>query len=177
VRTTLRLVALAIVCAFGPAAAWLHVETPRARPITVARIVTMAAVPADRAQLEMDADLLALVAWSEDVRAPEAVMWTVVNRARRAGTPIITEVFRPWQYHGLARGDPRAWRRARSDRAELARFRRLARLILEGRRADPTRGATHFHAADSPAPPWAPPPRAWAHRGSSLFYRAVPASR
>lgn len=177
VRDIAHLFLLALVCSFAPAAVWFGEDQPPRvyqAPPTMAVMTPSAMV----AQRDMDADVLALVAWSEDVRAPEAVMWTIVNRARARGTSVLEEARRPEQYHGV-RGDrdPRAWRRARRDRAELARFRRLAGLILRGELADPTRGATHFHAVGSKEPTWAPPPRAWVVRGGSAFYRVRPVSR
>lgn len=118
----------------------------------------------------MDADLLTAVAISEDYAAAAAVMHVVVNRAKRCGCSILEVVAEREQFHGWVRGeDPRqrwgaAWEPARR------RYRGLADAVLSGALADPTQGATHFHAVGSWTPTWAPEETAWVEVGRTYFY-------
>ena len=117
-----------------------------------------------------DAALLAMVAKTEDPQAGEAVMWTVINRARATGRTPREEATRPRAYHGLetSRADWTA-----GDRAQLARLERRAAAVLAGRVPDPTGGATHFHRVGSWTPAWAPGEESWTRLGSHAFYRAA----
>ena len=54
---------------------------------------------------------------------------------------------------------------------ELAPFLALAAAVLSGQHADPTHGATHYHAVSSPAPSWAYEQTPCARIGHRVFYR------
>jgi spore germination cell wall hydrolase CwlJ-like protein len=124
------------------------------------------------AEREMDADMLAAVAVAEDHRAPSAVMWTVRNRARRSGRTLLEVVAAPRQFHGWVRGrDPRHRWRNRWERRRMAQMRELAYRVMGGQVRDPTRDATHFHAAKSRAPRWAPRKHRWVVLGGTAFYK------
>jgi Cell Wall Hydrolase len=114
-----------------------------------------------------DAVLLATIAKSEDPTAADAVIWTVLNRARKARASIAT-VATPGAYHGLA--VKRDWSR-RADQKQFAECLRVARAVLAGRLPDPTAGATHFHRIGTPDPPWAPEPAVRRVFGAHEFYR------
>lgn len=117
-----------------------------------------------------DAHLLARVAASEDPRAPEAVMWTVLNRR---GSRALRDVATPSAYHGLRRPP----RDTYLDRRLELRLELVALDVLAGRVPDPTGGATHFHRVGTPTPAWAPDPSRWVVLGSHAFYREVPSKK
>jgi hypothetical protein len=126
---------------------------------------------------EMDADVLADVALGEDPDALDAVMWTVINRARLSGRSAVEEV-QSGRAYGTRIGDRwvPSWRRAPGRRWrgapwEWQRARRTALAILEGEIPDPTGGATHFHRSGTWTPPWAPESEDWTEVGRHYFYR------
>lgn len=124
-----------------------------------------------RALLLADAELLAAVAKSEDPHAATAVMWTVLNRVEGRASDVLGAAT-SGAYHGMTRhGDPRRRWTNVLDRQQFARLRVVALDVLEGRRPDPTAGATHFHRIGSPTPAWAPDPRLWRTFGEHAFYR------
>jgi hypothetical protein len=130
------------------------------------------------AQAQADALVLAVVAKSEDPDAAAAVMWTVLNRARLAGTTPLAVACSG--AYGTWRGgrryeswtwDPGARWPHPLDQAQLRRLQALALRVLAGQVPDPTGGATHFHRVGTWVPPWAPEPAAWVPQGQHAFYR------
>jgi hypothetical protein len=121
-------------------------------------------------QLRADARLIAEVIVGEDPRAPHAVAWVVLNRARERRQTILEVVSARRQFHGWWLG--RRWHAGSVRVAELS-----AREVLRGHVPDPTRGATHFHRVGSSTPAWAPAPGKWRRVGSHYFYREAPLHR
>ena len=124
-----------------------------------------------------DAQVLAVVAKAEDADAAVAVMWTVLNRARLAGTTPLavatSGAYGTWR--AGARHESWTWNSERRwphplDQAQLRRLEALALQVLAGAVPDPTGGATHFHRAGTWVPPWAPEPSAWVLQGQHHFY-------
>lgn len=123
--------------------------------------------------------LLAEVALAEDPEAGAAVMWTVVNRAKASRRSYLAVVTRPGAY-GTRKGGQwrpswwpgRTWT-ARADQRALRDLHKTALEVLEGRLADPTGGACHFHRVGTWVPPWAPPEASWTIHGQHAFYTAT----
>lgn len=100
----------------------------------------------------------------ESVRGKEAVAAVVMNRVARAmerggwwwGSSVAEVCRRPWQFSCWNEGDPNRSKIERADEndREFASCLRIARRAIQGALADPTRGATHYHA-QVVAPPWA----------------------
>jgi spore germination cell wall hydrolase CwlJ-like protein len=132
------------------------------------------------------ADVLALTLWGEadgrPVRAMEAVASVVMTRVRLAATPggpthlgqgVVAVCRAPFQFGCWHPGHPR--RRAIAELpegAELGACRRVAARALAGVLADPTGGATHYHA-DEALPRWALGRMATAEFGGLVFYRLL----
>lgn len=101
---------------------------------------------------------------SESVRGKEAVAAVVMNRVARAmerggwwwGSSVAEVCRRPWQFSCWNAEDPNRHRIERADESdrEFASCLRIARRAIQGALADPTRGATHYHAQGA-TPPWA----------------------
>lgn len=119
----------------------------------------------------------------EPVRGKEAVAAVVMNRVRRAriaggsywwGGSVDEVCRRPWQFSCWNTGDPN---RAKieavgDDNRVFQSCQRIARRALAGTLADPTEGATHYHAK-SVNPPWARGKAPAAEIGNHLFYSNV----
>jgi spore germination cell wall hydrolase CwlJ-like protein len=100
----------------------------------------------------------------EPVRGKEAVAAVVMNRVARAmerggwwwGSSVAEVCRRPWQFSCWNADDPNRHRIERADESdrEFASCLRIARRAIQGALADPTRGATHYHAQGI-TPPWA----------------------
>lgn len=119
----------------------------------------------------------------ESVRGKEAVAAVVVNRVARAeahggrwwwGGDVVSVCLKPWQFSAWNPGDPnRATILAvTAENKTFASCLRIARRAVAGTLADPTGGATHYHAL-TVHPPWA-----WRHTpcaqiGNHLFYDDV----
>jgi spore germination cell wall hydrolase CwlJ-like protein len=132
------------------------------------------------------ADVLALTLWGEadgrPVRAMEAVASVVMTRVRLAAAPegprhlgqgVIAVCRAPFQFACWHPGHPR--RRAiaeLAEDAELGACRRVAARALAGVLADPTGGATHYHA-DAALPRWALGRMVTAEFGGLVFYRLL----
>lgn len=141
-----------------------------------------AASAADRA-----ADVLARTIYGEargeSVRGKEAVAAVIMNRVRRArsaggtywwGGTVEEVCRRPWQFSCWNAGDPN---RPRIDgvgpgNRVFQTCRRIARRALAGTLADPTDGATHYHAK-SVSPPWARGKSPSAEIGGHVFYSNI----
>ena len=88
-----------------------------------------------------------------------AVAWVAINRANSPswwGDDLLSVLIKPYQF---------AKAPAASDKAK-----RLAMEIVKGQHADPTDGATHFHAAYI-TPYWATRLQRTAKIGGHVFYR------
>jgi spore germination cell wall hydrolase CwlJ-like protein len=118
----------------------------------------------------------------EPVRGQEAVACVVMNRVARAaerggwwwGATVAEVCRRPWQFSCWNAGDAN---RAKIERAnegdrEFAICVRIARRAVAGALADPTDGATHYHA-EGLAPPWAAGREPAAVIGRHKFYNDV----
>lgn len=118
----------------------------------------------------------------EPVRGQEAVAAVVMNRVGRAmerggwwwGSSVVEVCRRPFQFSCWNANDPN---RARIERAdandrEFAICIRIARRAVSGALADPTGGATHYHAANA-HPPWAKAREPSAVIGRHKFYNDV----
>lgn len=132
-------------------------------------------------------DVLARTLWGEargePVRGIEAVAAVVLNRvavARAAGGDwwwggSIVEVCRkPFQFACWLPGDPNREKLLAVGPGDPA-FRmclRIARRAVAGRLADPTGGATHYHAR-TVAPYWSHGLTPCAEIGNHVFYREV----
>jgi len=126
------------------------------------------------ARFEMDARLLASVARAEDPKAPTAVMWVVINRARAwhkgdIGAAVTTGEAFGTRRNGIWEPINLNWPR----NLRMTQLEGLAYHILLGKVKDPTRGATHFHRVGTWEPPWAPPMRERKMFGSHYFYKAM----
>jgi len=131
-------------------------------------------------------DILARTIYGEArgelVRGKEAVAAVVMNRVRRArqrggywwgATPV--EVCRkPWQFSCWSDTDPNRQKieSVGRDNRDFQSCLRIARRALAGTYADPTNGATHYHAKDA-APPWARNRKPCAEIGNHKFYNDV----
>ncbi|PIW30503.1 MAG: cell wall hydrolase [Rhodospirillales bacterium CG15_BIG_FIL_POST_REV_8_21_14_020_66_15] len=136
---------------------------------------------------ERAADVLARTIYGEargePVRGKEAVAAVVMNRVRRAraasgaywwGGTVEDVCRRPWQFACWNPGDPN---RARiegvgRDNKTFQSCLRIARRAVAGTLADPTGGATHYHAK-AVNPPWARGKAPSAEIGGHLFYAGV----
>lgn len=131
-------------------------------------------------------DVLARTLWGEARGEPvagiEAVAAVVVNRARIAaerggwwwGTTIKEVCLKPWQFSCWNADDPNRHRLLVAGRGDLV-FEtcvRIARRAVLGLLADPTGGATHYHAIGI-HPYWAEGRSPSASIGRHLFYRDV----
>ncbi len=79
-----------------------------------------------------------------------------------------------WQFSCWNEGDPNRAKIERADESdrEFASCTRIARRALAGALADPTHGATHYHATGI-APPWAAGREPSAVIGRHRFYNNV----
>ncbi len=118
----------------------------------------------------------------EPVRGQEAVAAVVMNRVGRAmerggwwwGSSVAEVCRRPFQFSCWNPGDPNRAAIERADERDRE-FRiclRIARRAVSGALADPTQGATHYHAA-SAHPPWAAGREPCAVIGRHKFYNDV----
>ena len=118
----------------------------------------------------------------ERVRGKEAVAAVIINRARLAGKrgghwwgdTIETVCRRPWQFSCWNPSDPN---RAKLEAVNphnrvFASCLRIARRAIGDALADPTGGATHYHAKGC-RPPWARGHTPSAEIGNHLFYNDV----
>ena len=118
----------------------------------------------------------------EPARGKEAVAAVVMNRVNRATErggwwwgASVAEVCRgPWQFSCWNPDDPNRATIERADEkdGEFASCLRIARRAVMGALDDPTRGATHYHAANA-APPWAAGRAPSAVIGRHKFYNDV----
>lgn len=133
------------------------------------------------------ADILARTifgeARGEPVRGKEAVAAVIMNRVRRAraaggtywwGATVEDVCRRPWQFSCWNDADPN---RAKiesvpTDNRVFQSCQRIARRALAGTLADPTDGATHYHAK-MVNPPWARGRAPSAEIGQHLFYSDI----
>ena len=133
------------------------------------------------------ADVLARTLYGEargeSVRGKEAVAAVVMNRVRRArasgGTywwgGTVEDVCRgPWQFSCWNAGDPNRAKieAVAADNRVFQTCQRIARRALAGTLADPTDGATHYHAKAA-NPPWARGKAPSAEIGGHLFYADI----
>ncbi len=115
----------------------------------------------------------------ETVRGKEAVAAVILNRVRRSverggywwGDDIAGVCLKPWQFSCWNSDDPN---RAKVETVSpqnrcFQTCIRIARRAAAGALADPTGGATHYHAA-SANPPWARGKAPSAEIGGHLFY-------
>ncbi len=141
---------------------------------------------AEVAALDPATDTLARTLYGEArgerVRGKEAVAAVIINRVHLArkrggywwGDTIETVCRRPWQFSCWNPSDPnRAKLEAVTprDRA-FASCLRIARRAISGVLADPTGGATHYHAKGL-RPPWTRDRTPSAEIGNHLFYNDV----
>lgn len=118
----------------------------------------------------------------EPVRGKEAVAAVIVNRVRRAqarsgywwGNTIEEVCLRPWQFSCWNPGDPNLAKilAVEPGNRVFDCCIRIARRAAGGFLADPTDGATHYHARNT-TPPWARDREPSAVIGSHLFYNSV----
>jgi len=118
----------------------------------------------------------------EPVRGQEAVAAVVVNRVRRArerggywwGTTIVEVCLKPWQFSCWNGNDPNRPKilAVNPDDRRFAACLRIARRAVAGALADPTDGATHYHALGRP-PLWAVGREPSAVIGRHRFYNDV----
>lgn len=127
------------------------------------------------ALLEMDAALLRDLAMGEDPRAPVAVVWVALNRARCGGTdfldcdrPIVEAVTSGRAFGTWKRGQ---WRPSWAREWNAPDVEGAVYAVMLGYVPDPTGGATHFHRAGTWTPPWAPKRDQWEMHGSHWFYK------
>lgn len=118
----------------------------------------------------------------ESVRGKEAVAAVIMNRVARAmerggwwwGSSVIDVCRRPFQFSCWNAGDPNRAKIERADERDrdFAICLRVARRAVSGALADPTDGATHYHA-EGFAPPWAAGRVPAAVIGRHKFYNDV----
>lgn len=133
------------------------------------------------------ADILARTLYGEargePVRGKEAVAAVVMNRVRRAraaggtywwGGTVEEVCRRPWQFSCWNAGDPNRTKitTVAADNKVFQTCQRIARRALAGTLADPTGGATHYHAKAA-NPPWARGKAPSAEIGGHLFYSDI----
>jgi spore germination cell wall hydrolase CwlJ-like protein len=133
---------------------------------------------------ELEADTLARTIWGEargeGVRGMEAVACVIMNRLRIArrkgsywwGNSIIQICQKPFQFSCWNKDDPNYRALLAVDGRDLtfATALRVARRAMAGALADPTHGATHYHAAGM-TPYWVGTHRPVAVIGRQIFYR------
>ncbi len=118
----------------------------------------------------------------ETVRGKEAVASVVINRVRRArerggywwGGTVGEVCFKPWQFSCWNENDPNL-KKILSVKPSDRVFKtclRIARRAVGGVLADPTGGATHYHAKGV-FPPWARGRVACFEAGHHQFYNTV----
>lgn len=142
----------------------------------------------DRAATPAGLTVLALTLWGEaagrPVRGLEGIAAVVMNRLRLAalpdgpkhlGTGVDAICRAPFQFACWHPRHPRRGAMAdpatRNDPA-FAICQRIAGRALSGTLPDPTRGATHYHAADT-LPRWAVGQVPVAEAGGLVFYRLL----
>ncbi|NCC22748.1 MAG: cell wall hydrolase [Alphaproteobacteria bacterium] len=133
---------------------------------------------------ELEVDTLARTIWGEargeGSHGMEAVAAVVMNRVAIArdkggywwGASPIQVCQKPYQFSCWNRSDPN-FRRVvdvKDDDLHFATALRIARRALAGALADPTEGATHYHAAGAD-PYWAKNEKPVAVIGRHIFYR------
>ncbi|MBI3709616.1 MAG: cell wall hydrolase [Proteobacteria bacterium] len=127
-----------------------------------------------------DTELLARVIWGEARGEGEAGMAAVasviMNRVRRPGwwgNSLRSVCTCPWQFSCLNPGDPNRAKLYAVTAADpiFATALAIAQRAVAGDPADPTRGATHYYAADTKQPSWALGRVPTARIGRHLFYR------
>lgn len=134
-----------------------------------------------------DVDVLARTLYGEargePARGKEAVAAVVMNRVRRArrsggrywwGASVGEVCRKPWQFSCWNETDPNLEMLASltADNKVFQSCLRIARRAIAGTLADPTEGATHYHAK-SARPPWARGRAPAAEIGNHLFYNDV----
>jgi N-acetylmuramoyl-L-alanine amidase len=130
-------------------------------------------------------DVLARTIWgearSESVRAMEAVAAVILNRVASAregrswwGSTIIAVCRAPLQFSCWNLSDPnrRLVDQVTEDDRVFPICQRIARRAITGGLADPTGGATHYHALGT-APVWADGHIPCARIGRHVFYNTV----
>lgn len=143
--------------------------------------------PAERPETtEPDVTILARTIYGEargeSVRGKEAVAAVVMNRFRRArerggywwGDTVGEVCLRPWQFSCWNKDDPNFEKIVSVKPADrvFGACLRIARRAVGGVLADPTGGATHYHAKGV-FPPWARGRVACFEVGRHQFYNTV----
>jgi N-acetylmuramoyl-L-alanine amidase len=133
-------------------------------------------------------DVVARTLWGEargeGMEGQIAVAWVIRNRVHDArarswwGEGYIAVCRQPWQFSCWNRNDPNypfvSGIRPIPEE-QLAQALSVADLVIEGRTADPTHGATHYHALRMAQPPaWAARATRTLVRGGHAFFRDVP---
>ncbi len=136
----------------------------------------------------LQTDVLARTLWGEargeEPAGMEAVARVILNRAAIAirkggywwGNDIITVCQKPYQFSCWNRSDPNYRKLLDIDAKDIhfATALRIARRAVAGVLADPTNGATHYHA-DSILPDWAKGQTPSARIGRHIFYNLIEA--
>lgn len=131
-------------------------------------------------------DILARTLYGEArgelVRGKEAIAAVIMNRVRRArerggywwGATTVEVCRKPWQFSCWNDGDPNREKiqTVNRDNRNFASCLRIARRAIGGTYADPTFGATHYHAKNM-LPPWARGRKPSAEIGNHKFYNDV----
>lgn len=136
-------------------------------------------VSAEEFHRELDIDVLARTIWGEargeGSIGMQAVACVIMNRARIGGwwgDTVVQVCQKPYQFSCWNRGDPN-YRKLLSVGMEDLHFvtaKRIARRAVLGVLDDPTRGATHYHAAGA-EPYWAKNEKPVAVIGKHIFYK------
>lgn len=147
-------------------------------------------VPVDRDAAdfyrELEIDVLARTLWGEargeGTAGMNAVAAVILNRVKIAqdkgkywwGSSIIQVCQKPYQFSCWNRSDPNFQKLQQVDESNLyfATALRLARRAVVGALEDPTKGATHYHAAGI-SPYWAKNEKPTEVIGSHIFYRIM----
>ncbi|HYG89543.1 MAG TPA: cell wall hydrolase [Azospirillum sp.] len=154
--------------------------------VPVADAARPSAAPAPGASIEEAVDTLARTLWGEargePVRGIEAVAAVVINRVRRAerrggfwwGDSVVAVCRKPYQFSCWNADDPNRAKLRAVTAADpvFATCLRVARRAVAGLLADPTGGATHYHAIGL-HPDWAVGHGPCAEIGRHLFYNTT----
>ncbi|MCP5367672.1 MAG: cell wall hydrolase [Hyphomicrobiales bacterium] len=137
---------------------------------------------ATRAEVDVLARTIYGEARGEPVRGMEAVAAVIMNRVRLAeawdgywwGRTVQEVCLKPWQFSCWNPGDPNRAKIQAADRDDpaFAACLRIACRALAGVLADPTHGATHYHAKGL-EPAWARTRPHCAEIGNHRFYNNV----
>lgn len=136
-------------------------------------------VGAEEFHREMEVDVLARTLWGEargeGSIGMQAVACVILNRARAGGWwggTVIAVCQKPYQFSCWNKDDPNYRKILSVDEKNMhfATAKRIARRAVPGFLDDPTRGATHYHAAGA-SPYWAKGEKPVAVIGRHIFYR------